>query len=66
METVTDQPLLLSVKGVARALDCSRSKAYELIASGELESLRLGGLRRVPHAALLAYIEKLRDSKGAA
>jgi excisionase family DNA binding protein len=33
---------------------------YELISSGQLETVKLGRLRRVPVAALDALVERLR------
>jgi hypothetical protein len=39
----------------------SRSKLYELLAAGTVASLRIDGSRRVPVAALEAYVaERLR------
>ena len=40
----------------AHALGVSRSKAYELIASGAIPSVKLGGCLRVPVEALRAWI----------
>lgn len=38
-----DERLVLSVCEAARLLDISRTHAYELVARGELASIRLGG-----------------------
>ena len=43
----------------ARALGVGRTKVYELIRTGELRSVRLGGLRRVSVAALTEYVKRL-------
>jgi len=51
--------LLLTVPEAAGLLGISRSKAYELIASGELHSVRIGTCRRVPRQALAGYVEQL-------
>lgn len=48
--------LLLTVPEAAEALAISRSKLYELLAAGAVASLRIDGSRRVPVAALEAYI----------
>jgi excisionase family DNA binding protein len=48
--------LLLRVVEAAEALGVSRAKAYELIASGEIPSVKLGGCVRVPLAALEVWI----------
>jgi excisionase family DNA binding protein len=44
----------LRVAEAALALGISRAKAYELIASGQIPSIRIGGCIRVP-------VEQLRD-----
>ena len=54
--------LLLTITDVAERLGCGRTFVYELISSGELETVKLGRLRRVPVAALDALIERLRAS----
>lgn len=50
------EPLLLRVEDVARALSLGRSKVYELIAARELPSITIGAARRIPAAALHAWI----------
>jgi excisionase family DNA binding protein len=52
--------LLLTVREVAERLGCGRTFVYDLISSGELETVKLGRLRRVPVAALDALVERLR------
>ncbi len=47
---------LLRVYEVARLLGIGRSKTYELIARGDLPSLRIGRLVRVPRHALEQWI----------
>jgi excisionase family DNA binding protein len=54
--------LLLRVSEVAERLGCGRTFVYELISSGELETVKLGRLRRVPVAALDALVERLPAS----
>ena len=44
--------LLLTVPEAARVLAISRSKLYELLASGAVRALRIGGSRRIPVSAL--------------
>jgi excisionase family DNA binding protein len=48
--------LVLSVPEAADLLGISRALGYELIARGELPSLRLGRRILVPRAALLALL----------
>jgi excisionase family DNA binding protein len=52
------EKLMLRVSEAGDALGLGRSKTYELIASGELPSVRIGGSVRVPVGALRAWIEK--------
>ncbi|SKA30942.1 DNA binding domain-containing protein, excisionase family [Marinactinospora thermotolerans DSM 45154] len=64
---MTNPPrLLLTVPEAARMLAVSRSKLYELLASGEVRSLRIGGSRRIPVSALNDYVSGLLDQKEAA
>jgi excisionase family DNA binding protein len=51
---------LLSVEEVARALRLGRSKTYELIASGELETVHIGRSVRVPVDAIERFVDGLR------
>jgi excisionase family DNA binding protein len=53
-----DQEILLRGNDVARILNISRSKAYTLIQSGEIASVRLGGSVRVRPSDLLAFISE--------
>jgi excisionase family DNA binding protein len=48
--------LLLRPAEVAEAVGVSRAKAYELIAAGQIPSVKLGGCIRVPLAALEHWI----------
>lgn len=54
--------LLLRVEEAAELCGLGRSKVYELVASGELESVQIGKARRIPRAALEAFVENLRAS----
>jgi excisionase family DNA binding protein len=58
--------LLLTVPEAAEALAISRSKLYELLASGNLASIRIGGSRRIPLTALEDYIARLIAERSAA
>jgi excisionase family DNA binding protein len=48
---------------VAEALGISRAKAYELIAVGEIPSVRIGGCLRVPVEALRASIARRLETE---
>ncbi|MBA8795953.1 excisionase family DNA binding protein [Friedmanniella endophytica] len=52
-------PILYEVDEAAEALRLSRSRIYELIRSGQLESVKAGRRRLVPVAALQAYVASL-------
>jgi excisionase family DNA binding protein len=60
---LSDDRRLMKPEDVAAYLSVSRSKVYQLLASGELPSVKQGGNRRVRLSALNAYIDRLeRDS----
>lgn len=52
--------LLLKPEEAADLLGIGRSKFYELLAQGAVDSVRIGACRRVPRAALEEFIERLR------
>jgi excisionase family DNA binding protein len=56
--TVPIEPLLVRVEEAARLLSLSRSTIYELLDCGELPSVRCGAARRIPLAALRAWVER--------
>lgn len=56
--------LLLTVEETAGVIGIGRTKVFELIASGVLESVRIGGARRVPTAAVADYVARLRAEAG--
>jgi excisionase family DNA binding protein len=51
-------PLSHGVAGAAGAIGISRSKIYELIRSGELRSVKVGGRRLIRHSDLVELLEK--------
>lgn len=52
--------LMLTIPEAARRLSIGRSFIYRLIVAGELETVQLGRLRRVPFDCLVEYVERLR------
>jgi excisionase family DNA binding protein len=58
--SVVTPPLLVSVQSAARILAVGSTTVYELIAAGELESIHIGKSRRVPLAALQAFVQQRR------
>jgi excisionase family DNA binding protein len=59
-QTATPQvePLLVRVEEAARILSLSRSTIYEMMDRGDLQSVRCGAARRIPVAALRAWVER--------
>jgi excisionase family DNA binding protein len=58
---MTMDRVLLKVSEVAGAIGLSRSKTYELISRGDIESVMIGRSRRVPSEAVIDFVERLRD-----
>ncbi|QKV93969.1 excisionase family DNA-binding protein [Streptomyces sp. NA02950] len=54
--------VLLTVEEAARRLRIGRTYCYRLIRTGELESVPVGRLRRVPVDAVPEYAARLRKS----
>ena len=55
-----DEPLLYTIPEAAAALRISRTKLYELLDSGDVESVYIGRSRKIPAEALRIYIDSLR------
>ena len=55
-----DPRVLLSVEDAAERLDIGRTMVYELIASGELGTITIGRLRKVPVAEVTEFVERRR------
>lgn len=53
-----EERLLLSVVEAAQRLGIGRTLMYELLGSGQIESVHVGRLHKVPVHALDAYIER--------
>ena len=54
------EKLLHSPEESAALLGVSRSQMFELIARSEVESFKIGRLRKIPREAITDYIEKQR------
>ena len=54
------EPLLYTIPEAATALRISRTKLYELLDSGDVESVYIGRSRKIPAEALRIYIDNLR------
>lgn len=56
MESQLSRKLLLNVEEAANALSLGRSKVYDLIAKGEIPSIKIHGSRRIPVDILREWI----------
>jgi excisionase family DNA binding protein len=55
------EKLLLIPEEAAAALGICRSKLYELLQAGVIESVHIGASRRIPVTAMVEYVERLRQ-----
>jgi excisionase family DNA binding protein len=51
--------MLLTVEAAAVRLSIGRTSMFALIKAGEVESVKVGHLRRVPADALTRYVQQL-------
>jgi excisionase family DNA binding protein len=51
--------MLYRVEEVAQALKVGRSKVFDLIRSGDLMSVKIGGSRRIPAESVQEYVSRL-------
>ncbi|MGI8814883.1 MAG: excisionase family DNA-binding protein [Pseudonocardia sp.] len=59
----TGPRVMLSVEAAAHQLSVSRTRMYALIKSGDVFSVRVGKLRRVPADALTTYVHQLTTAQ---
>lgn len=52
--------LLLTAEETAEILSIGRTKVYELMRLGMLESVKIHGCRRIPTEAVHNYVDRLR------
>lgn len=52
--------VLLTVEEAARRLRIGRTTAYRLVAEGQLASIQIGHLRRIPVDAVTAFVQNRR------
>ena len=57
--------LLYSVAEAASLLGVGRTYMFRLIATGQVESIKVGKLRKIPHDALGRYIDQQRPGQPA-
>lgn len=53
--------LLVPISEAIWKLGMGRSKFFEIVAAGEIETVKIGRRTLVPQAALVAYVDKLRS-----
>jgi excisionase family DNA binding protein len=53
--------VVYTVEEAAQVLKISRWKVFDLIRTNQLRSVKIGGLRRIPHAAIDEYIVRLME-----
>jgi excisionase family DNA binding protein len=51
--------LLLTPEEAAAELRIGRSRMYDLLRRGDVQSVKVGGSRRVPYDDLAAYVKRL-------
>jgi len=56
-----DERLLLNVPEAAHRLGISRSRLYQIIGAGDIETVTIGRLRKIPTVALDDYVEGRRS-----
>ena len=54
------QPVMLTITEAAQRLSIGRSMLYELMASGAIESVHIGRLRRIPVDCLTDFVNRRR------
>jgi excisionase family DNA binding protein len=54
----------ISISEVQEILGIGRTKAYELVATGEIKAARVGRAVRIKRASLEAYTERNRYARG--
>jgi excisionase family DNA binding protein len=61
MEAAIDRPpALYPILDAAQVLGIGKTKTFELIRAGELETVRIGRRRLIPAAAIDEYVDRLR------
>jgi excisionase family DNA binding protein len=66
VETKTGLLALLTVEEAAQRLSVGRTTLYALLKNGQINSIRVGRLRRIPTDALTAYTNRLAAEQHAA
>lgn len=59
------EQLLVSTREGFAAIGVGSTKGYELLASGELELVKIGRASRIPADSLRNYVARLRNERAA-
>ena len=59
--TVHTERVVLTVEEAAERLGVGRTLVYALVKSGDIESISIGRLRRIPCDALDEFVRRLRE-----
>ncbi|GAA3552547.1 hypothetical protein GCM10022222_40220 [Amycolatopsis ultiminotia] len=62
----SDTYTLFSIEAAAQRLSIGRTTMYGLIRAGDIETIRIGRLRRVSASAIAEYIAKITAAQTAA
>lgn len=57
------QPITVRIRDACRMTGIGRSKFYELIGAGEIETVKVGRVRLVPVAGLTAFLDGKRPRR---
>ena len=63
MTTQSTPRIVLTIEEAAECLGIGRTLMYALVTAGEVESVRIGRLRRIPTDALDRYVSELRAGR---
>jgi excisionase family DNA binding protein len=55
-------PMAYSVVDAARVLGIGKSKLYELVKQGEIETIKIGSRTLVLHDQLAAFVDRQREA----
>ena len=55
--SIDELPLVLRVEDLMTILDIGRNKAYELVRSGQIRSIKVGRQIRVPRDAVVDFLQ---------
>ena len=59
-------PLLLTINQVAQLLGIGRTSTYELVMSGQIQSVKLGRRRLVPRSSVEGYVKGISGPQNVA